>query len=1030
MYADFLESVLKVNGKRDSSSFGVSELSKNFSDSDIDDSLSGEERTKVMMTMFDAFSPELNLEDTLVLLMDKFSDLVQVEQVRFYWPIDPHSKKMTLRSIGNEKVNVALKWGGVAAQLAESGQASIMFDLRGGQSGLNAFVDKRAGVTSKSVIVAAIHSSEDHDEETGTTSASTDVHGVIEIVNSCRPNGFCKKDQEACELLAEELTDIMSQLEEENGFLDGSRSGYISVAKVDSSFQMKIEKVEIQPDDAKIAELLKMGKNISIRVQLLHGPEPVAHECRISQLKPEQISSGGAPVSKRAKSDGSVAADFGLWNIRVNETAVFDIKTMDIPRSTRVFIELQQGPEQTTFGYCVFPLFAYDNSIRYTKSEVCMIIGKPTSMRSPIMSTVHKNIMIHIEFDTDSGGRQIMFSDYAENQSIALDSKTTKKNIPAEVQKIVRCHDLLQDLSRKEKRMIWECRESLISEPKNLSLLALSCNWSYREDVLEMYRLIQKCAPMDPYSALYLLDNRFPDPKLRAYAVRCLGELSDMTMSQLMLQLVQVLKFEPSHDSSLCRFLLRRSILNPQIVGHSLYWMLYTEKNINDDHHHCRVLLELFLNGCEEYRTEIGHQQFILKKLAQVCETVVNINNGDARDELLKEELKKMVLPTKFQLPLSSQMYCSGINVNKCRVMNSKKRPLWLNFINADPNGKPHVVLYKSGDDLRQDLLTLQVLRIMDGLWMRAGMDLNMNAYGCVATASEEGMLEVVPSSNTMAGIVKEFTGKKKGLLGKYKTAREAMWGNQAILDWLKAHAAERKKLTKADKSTRRASLQMEYEARQDLAEQAFSFGTSSPRDSPGARKKTIGGADSRPRSTSIRSSGSLGSQSVEMQNPLMEGADLAEALDNFRDSCAGCCVATFVLGIGDRHNDNIMVTEDGRLFHIDFGHFLGNFKSKFGIKREAAPFIFTKHFETVLGGATSGRRYREFQELCIRAFLILRRHTNLLIALFSLMVDCGIPELETVRDLQWMQDALMVSPICKFKLNIQGVTHYFKISE
>jgi phosphatidylinositol-4,5-bisphosphate 3-kinase len=50
-------------------------------------------------------------------------------------------------------------------------------------------------------------------------------------------------------------------------------------------------------------------------------------------------------------------------------------------------------------------------------------------------------------------------------------------------------------------------------------------------------------------------------------------------------------------------------------------------------------------------------------------------------------------------------------------------------------------------------------------------------------------------------------------------------------------------------------------------------------------------------------------------------------AKDNFIKSNVAYLVATYVLGLGDRHSGNAMITKNGMFFHIDFGHFLGNFK-------------------------------------------------------------------------------------------------------
>ena len=160
-----------------------------------------------------------------------------------------------------------------------------------------------------------------------------------------------------------------------------------------------------------------------------------------------------------------------------------------------------------------------------------------------------------------------------------------------------------------------------------------------------------------------------------------------------------------------------------------------------------------------------------------------------------------------------------------------------------------HKMIFKAGDDVRQDQFILQMITMMDKLIKEKGFDLKMRTYKALALTHDPknagddcGIIEMVPESLPIEDIL---YGKKQKTLSEYFK---------------------------------------EIISKKNENNPVFSFSS------------------------------------------LMD-----EIKDNFSKSLAGMSVLTYILGIGDRHLNNLMVTNDGKFvtknFFFNFFFLISSFK-------------------------------------------------------------------------------------------------------
>ncbi|XP_044630587.1 phosphatidylinositol 3-kinase catalytic subunit type 3 isoform X2 [Equus asinus] len=530
-----------------------------------------------------------------------------------------------------------------------------------------------------------------------------------------------------------------------------------------------------------------------------------------------------------------------------------------------------------------------------------------------------------------------------------------------------------KQLTYEEQDLVWKFRYYLTNQEKALTKFLKCVNWDLPQEAKQALELLGKWKPMDVEDSLELLSSHYTNPTVRRYAVARLRQADDEDLLMYLLQLVQALKYEnfddikngleptkkdsqgsvsesvsnsginsaeidssqiitsplpavsspppasktkegpdgESLEQDLCTFLISRACKNSTLANY-LYWYVIVECEDQDTQQRDPKTHEMYLNVMRRFsqallkgdksvrvmRSLLAAQQTFVDRLVHLMKAVQresgNRKKKNERLQALLGDNEKMNLADVelIPLPLEPQVKIRGIIPETATLFKSALMPAQL-FFKTEDGGK-YPVIFKHGDDLRQDQLILQIISLMDKLLRKENLDLKLTPYKVLATSTKHGFMQFIQS--VPVAEVLDTEGSIQNFFRKYAPSENGPNGISA------------------------------------------------------------------------------------------------EVMDTYVKSC-------------------------GKLFHIDFGYILGR-----DPKPLPPPMKLNKEMVEGMGG-TQSEQYQEFRKQCYTAFLHLRRYSNLILNLFSLMVDANIPDiaLEPDKTVKKVQD--------KFRLDLsdEEAVHYMQ---
>jgi hypothetical protein len=290
-------------------------------------------------------------------------------------------------------------------------------------------------------------------------------------------------------------------------------------------------------------------------------------------------------------------------------------------------------------------------------------------------------------------------------------------------------------------------------------------------------------------------------------------------------------------------------------------------------------------------------------------------------------------------------------------------------------------LLYKHDDDVRQEMFAIEFIKACDRILRSCGLNMKMLIYRCISVGKRRGFMEWVQGSVPISEICQPFAGS---ILAKDRDKNKK--SKSVSIENSTSEAIDQGYDDDDDDNITLSSVAKAGMTNYESLSRLRADSVSSPKHSNTGSDYVLPN-NNNPIQDFLRSFAYDPDGSYKIKR---------EAMDTYVKSCAGYSVCTYILGVGDRHLDNLLLHQSGHFFHCDYSFVLGKDPKKY------LPMRITQDMINGMGGWKSDN-FCQFLSLACAAFLTLRRPENVrhLLSLIRLLEGCGLPDLEHTQTIE-----------------------------